>query len=124
MLMESASHMAHHDNLRGHLHLPVLRITMNCPCLHHDYFYETGSRTLAQRRYYFADPLWDGEGVEGENECCNRGGPWFCKQLPQPTQDDIAMKVLEQIEVTSSKSTNHNQEYILLSQSCVYLCIV
>ena len=54
---------------------------------------ETGSRTNAQRRYYFDDPLWDGEGCEGENECCDRGGPWFCKQLPQPTQDDIEMRV-------------------------------
>ena len=78
-----------------------------CPCLHpshsftgvipnfvgNDYYCETGSRTRAQRRYYFDDPLWDGEGCEGENECCNRGGPWFCKQLPQPTQDDIEMRV-------------------------------
>ena len=78
-----------------------------CPCLHpstsfigiipnfvgNDYYCETGSRTRAQRHYYFDDPLWDGEGCEGENECCNRGGPWFCKQLPQSTQDDIEMRV-------------------------------
>ena len=57
------------------------------------YYYETGSRNEAERRYYFDDPLWDGEGCEGENECCDRGGPWFCKQLPQPTQDDIEMRV-------------------------------
>ena len=30
---------------------------------------------------------------EGENECCDKGGPWFCKQLPQPTQDDIEVRV-------------------------------
>ena len=96
---------------------------VNCPCIHpsrsftgviptfvgNDYFCDTGSRTQVQRRYYFDDPLWDGEGCEGENECCNRGGPWFCKQLPQPTQDDIDMRVcnnngnedavLEQIEL-------------------------
>ena len=78
-----------------------------CPCLHtsasfagvipnfvgNDYYCETGSRTRATPRYYFDDPLWDGERCEGENECCNRGGPWFCKQLPQPTQDDIEMRV-------------------------------
>ena len=78
-----------------------------CPCLNtsasfagvipnyvgNDYYCETGSRTQPQPRYYFDDPLWDGEGCEGENECCNRGGPWFCKQLPQPTQDDIEMRV-------------------------------
>ena len=79
----------------------------SCPCLHpslpfvgiipgfvgEDYFCETGSRDEAEQRYYFDDPLWDGEGCEGENECCDRGGPWFCKQLPQPTQDDIEMRV-------------------------------
>ena len=78
-----------------------------CLCLHpsrsftgvipnfvgNDYYCDTGSRTRAQRRYYFDDPLWDGEGCEGENECCNRGGPWFCKQLPRSTQDDIEMRV-------------------------------
>ena len=78
-----------------------------CPCLHssasftgvipsfvgNDYYCETGSRTEAEPCYYFDDPLWDGEGCEGENECCNRGGPWFCKQLPQPIQDDIEMRV-------------------------------
>ena len=80
---------------------------VTCPCLHpsltftgvipgfvgEDYYCETGSRIRAQRRYYFDDPLWDGEGCEGENKCCDRGGPWFCKQLPQPTQDDIEMRV-------------------------------
>ena len=80
---------------------------VTCPCLHptltfigvipcfvgEDYYCETGSRNQAEQRYYFDDPLWDGEGCEGENECCDRGGPWFCKQLPQPTQDDIEMRV-------------------------------
>ena len=79
----------------------------SCPCLHpsqpfhgiipsfvgEDYYCETGSRTRAQKRCYFDDPLWDGKGCEGENKCCDRGGPWFCKQLPQPTQDDIEMRV-------------------------------
>ena len=77
----------------------------SCPCLHatflgvipgfvsNDYHCETGSRNETEQRYYFDDPLWDGEGCEGENECCDRGGPWFCKQLPQPTQDDIEMRV-------------------------------
>ena len=80
---------------------------ISCPCLRptltfngvvpsfigEDYYCETGSRTRAQQRYYFDNPLWDGEGCKGENECCKRGGPWFCKQLPQPTQDDIEMRV-------------------------------
>ena len=94
-----------------------------CPCIHPnrftgiipdyvgmDYYCETGSRDLRTDCYYFDDPLWDGEGCEGENECCKRGGPWFCKTLPQPTQDDIDLRIcgngnrrdkvlLEQIEL-------------------------
>ena len=95
-----------------------------CPCLHPnrtfagiipdyvgmDYYCETGSRERRTDRYYFDDPLWDGEGCEGENECCKRGGPWFCKTLPQPTQDNIELRIcgnegrkdkvlLEQIEL-------------------------
>ena len=89
-----------------------------CPCLHstfrgvipgfvdEDYYCETGSRTRAQQRYYFDDPLWDGEGCEGENECCDRGGPWFCKQLPQPTQDDIEMRVC-------TNSVNSGEDVVL-----------
>ena len=86
---------------------------MLCACAQKspDMHCETGSRNKAERRYYFDNPLWDGEG---ENECCDRGGPWFCKQLPQPTQDDIEMRVcsinkrfvedvvLEQIELCVS----------------------
>ena len=79
-----------------------------CPCLNSsvsfagvipsfigiDYYCETGSRMRSEDRYYFDDPLWGGEGCEGKNnECCDRGGPWFCKQLPQPTQDYIEMRV-------------------------------
>ena len=94
----------------------------SCPCLHpsasfavnipsfvgNDYYCETGSRTEAQQRYYFDDPLWDGEGCEGENECCNRGGPWFCKQLPHPTQDDIEMRVC-----TNSVSSVPDEDTVL-----------
>ena len=95
---------AAHDEVLTSVYHPE---STSCPCLHpsvpfagvipgfvgEDYYCETGSRNEAERRYYFDDPLWDGEGCEGENECCDRGGPWFCKQLPQPTQDDIEMRV-------------------------------
>ena len=78
-----------------------------------DYYCETGSRNEAERRYYFDDPLWDGEGCEGENECCDRGGPWFCKQLPQPTQDDIEMRVCT--------NSNTSDEDVVLEQIKLYI---
>ena len=98
---------------------------VNCRCLHpllsftgvipsfvgEDYYCETGSRTSVQQRYYFDDPLWDGEGCEGENECCDRGGPWFCKQLPQPTRNDIKLRVC----------TNNGNEDVVLEQIEFYI---
>jgi hypothetical protein len=97
----------------------------SCPCLNsnfqgvipdfvgEDYYCETGSRMVVESRYYFDDSLWDGEGCEGENECCDRGGPWFCKKLPQPTQDDIEMRVC----------TNYPRSYedVVLEQIELYI---
>ena len=51
----------------------------SCPYLHStfqgivllvriNYYCETGSREIPEQCYYFDDPLWDGEGCEGENE--------------------------------------------------------
>ena len=42
------------------------------------------------------DPLWDGQGCGGTSTCCEFSNPkWFCKQLPQPTTDDIEMTLCE-----------------------------
>ena len=40
------------------------------------------------------DPLWDGQGCDSQRECCgfNRP-PWFCKELDEPTTDDIEMRL-------------------------------
>ena len=43
---------------------------------------------------YPDDPLWDGEGCGATNACCQfNNPPWFCTTLPQPTTDDIEMRV-------------------------------
>jgi dynein heavy chain len=66
------------------------------PFIGSDFFCETGSR--AESEYediaFEADPLWDGEGCDSQADCCpfNRP-PWFCKELPEPTTDDIEMRV-------------------------------
>ncbi len=78
-----------------------------CPCIDYDqtftgtipsfvgndYYCETGSRGRYEAKYYFGDPLWDGQGCEGSNHCCERGGPWFCTELDSPTSDDIEIRV-------------------------------
>ena len=42
---------------------------------------------------YSSDPLWDGEQCEGE--CCSNGKspPWFSVELPNPTTDDIEVRI-------------------------------
>ena len=64
------------------------------PFIGQDYFCDTGSRYHYQVRFFSADPLWDGSGCGSTNSCCSfNNPPWFCKQLPQPTTDDIEMRV-------------------------------
>ena len=66
------------------------------PFVGNDFFCETGSR--AETEYeditFEDDPLWDGEQCDSQKDCCpfNRP-PWFCKELPEPTTDDIEMRV-------------------------------
>ena len=59
-----------------------------------DYFCETGSRTEFENILYPDDPLWDGQGCGGTSTCCSfNNPPWFCKQIPQPTTDDIELRL-------------------------------
>ncbi len=68
------------------------------PFIGQDYFCETASRQLLSLDNAFIffpdDPVWDGQGCEGTSTCCEfNNPPWFCKQLPQPTTDDIELRL-------------------------------
>ncbi len=67
------------------------------PFIGQDYFCETGSRQLIitnTRIVYSDDPLWDGQGCGGNSTCCDfNNPPWFCKQLPQSTTDNIELRI-------------------------------
>ena len=81
----------------------------NCPCTNihivnsatpppafvgNDYFCDTGSTNQWNLTFYSDDPLWDGAGCGPQSTCCSfNNPPWFYKQLPQPTTDDIEMRV-------------------------------
>ena len=80
----------------------------NCPCIDssssgatpppafvgRDYFCDAGSEGGALNDiFYGGDPLWDGAGCGPRNSCCSLNNPpWFYKQLPQLTTDDIEMR--------------------------------
>ena len=64
------------------------------PFIGTDYFCATGSRDAATDQWYTDDPLWDGEGCGKNNACCRfNSPPWFCKDLPESTTDDIELRV-------------------------------
>ena len=61
-----------------------------------DYFCEAAlqDHTPTSSTLYYDDPLWDGDGCTDTNPCCSfNNPPWFYKQLPQPTTDNIEMRV-------------------------------
>ena len=65
------------------------------PYVQNDYFCDSGHRysTGPSFIYYVNDPLWDGAGcVQGS--CCQfNSPPWFCKDLPHPTSEDIELRL-------------------------------
>jgi hypothetical protein len=59
-----------------------------------DYFCDAGNTTYAGLIFYADNPLWDGAGCGPQSTCCSfNNPPWFYKQLPQPTTDDINIRV-------------------------------
>ena len=80
--------------------------SLGCPCnigstvtpqripgwLGQDYFCDSAVVDSSIDHVFYTDnPLWDGVGCdESHSTCCQfNNPPWFCKQLPQPTSDDI-----------------------------------
>ena len=57
-----------------------------------DYFCDSGFD--AQIMHAVRNPLWDGAGCGSNSTCCSfNNPPWFHKELPSPTSDDIEMRV-------------------------------
>ena len=74
----------------------LIRTHWNCTTIHRTglYFCDTGSRDRFQLIFYPDDPLWDGVGCGPTSTCCSfNNPPWFCKQLPQPTTDNIELRL-------------------------------
>ena len=64
-----------------------------------DYYCETGRSSSFTHGLFYedSDPLWDGEGCGSTSTCCEfNNPPWFCKQLPEPTTEDIEVRICDQ----------------------------
>ncbi len=74
-----------------------------CPCYGgpdappftgNDYFCESGTADISGGTFYPDDPLWDGQGCPSGNDCCSFSNPpWFTRQLDNPTNDDIEVRL-------------------------------
>ena len=109
----------------------IFNIEENCPCTNidnpnpmnfqtppfvgNDYFCDTGADTQPSTIQFLSDdPLWDGEGCGPTSTCCGLNNPpWFCKQLPAPTNDDI--------EVRLCLSQNNQNENVAVEQVELYV---
>ena len=75
-----------------------------------DYFCETGRAAepfpAGGEFLEDADPLWDGEGCGSTSTCCEfNNPPWFCKQLPEPTTEDIEIRICDVSEGPATDDT-------------------
>ena len=104
--------LTHGSNPRKHIWTfaaALDEVGANCPCINtnlassatqppnfvgNDYFCDTGSTNGWTHILYPDDPLWDGAGCGPTNTCCSLNNPpWFLKQLPSNTTDDIEMRM-------------------------------
>ena len=89
-----------------------IHLGSSCPCANrpsavrqipsfvgNDFFCESGNPSpISVGGFYPNDTLWDGEGCASP-PCCELSyppgvtAPWFCKQLPQTTTDDIEARI-------------------------------
>ena len=89
----------------------ISHTTSKCPCTNinispstpsyigNDYFCDTAlSNHTHSSSLHTSKPLWDGEGCGPSDTCCSFPGgsstpPWFAKDLPSPTTDNIEMRL-------------------------------
>ena len=55
-------------------------------------------------RTFTEDLLWDGQDCTNESNCCTGSIPWFVRDLPNPTMDDIEVRICGD-EGTSNEDT-------------------
>ena len=66
------------------------------PFVGQDYFCDTANRNSIRFTFFPDDPLSDGKGCGPISTCCEfNNPPWFCKQLSQPTTDDIELRLCD-----------------------------
>ena len=88
--------------INTNIHSSILRIRPVPSFIGNDYFCDTSLSnrySSYSKGFYPSDPLWDGQGCGSTNACCsvpsecNDSPPWFIKNLPSPTTDEVEMRL-------------------------------
>ena len=59
-----------------------------------DYFCESGVNSGDPSGFHPEDPLWDGQNCRSSSSCCSfRDPPYFVRDLPSPTTDDLEARL-------------------------------
>ena len=82
---------------------PCTNININWPYaipsyVGNNYFCDSGNRGggLQPDVTYTQDPLWDGAGCGPTSTCCTLNNPpWFCTTLPQPTRNNLELRICQ-----------------------------
>ena len=78
-----------------------------------NYFCDSAANTISSGTRYLDNPLFDGVGCSGANACCSfNNPPWFYRQLPQSTSDDI--------ELRSCRDEGGTTESVLIQSITLY----
>jgi hypothetical protein len=89
---------------------PIRHVTHTCGCndpgivwpyttagtfIGDDYFCESGVKDASAQHgvFYPSHAIWDGTGCNFGTCCEFSNPPWFCKALPQPTTDDLEVRI-------------------------------
>ena len=61
-----------------------------------DYFCESGVNSRSTDGFHPDDLLWDGDSCAVSSTCCPfNNPPYFTKQLPNPTTDDLEVRLCQ-----------------------------
>ena len=73
------------------------------PFISGDYFCERETSSDSSLGFIDSNPLWDGHGCTNFSTCCEfNNPPWFCKQLPEPTTEDIEIRIIGYVWLDNS----------------------
>ena len=65
------------------------------PFVNDEYFCELGSSSFIEGHFFPDNLLWDGQGCSGGSTCCSLNNPpWFCKEMLEPTREDVELRIL------------------------------